>query len=441
MGERLTASARLTRTVCDCLGTKSNGVRMSNGARTVVGASLAIFFHGSLVFGMPGLMSSVWGKELGISSGALSLVMFFLLAALGTFMFFVGKWTVLYGAKRLILVGTVLAAIAAALTALVSNVWMIYLWAFLIGAASCFVYSPGINVAQQWFPHIKGTVSGIVNLTFGIAAAIMVPIYRLWLESYGQTTLALIIAALTLVLGLLGTGLIVLPTPGATPQHAKTQDAKKQDAKTQDAKKQDAKRGDGPLALTPTEAVRTKSFWLLWVVWALMGAAGITMVTQSVRYGLHLGFGLAAASGILASFNLTNGLSRLASGVLSDRLGRKLTLALSFVLAGAAYFVLPHTSSLSVIMLLAAGVGFGYGTLFACSAPLIAECFGLKHFGVIFGLVFTSFGFVSGLVGPVATGLILDATGNSYSTAFLFLGALCLASAGLVMAIRQPDSQ
>jgi len=80
-------------------------------------------------------------------------------------------------------------------------------------------------------------------------------------------------------------------------------------------------------------------------------------------------------------------------------------------------------------------VGFGYVTLFACSAPLIAECFGLKHFGVIFGLVFTSFGFVSGLVGPVATGLILRATDNSYSAAFMFLGLLCLVSAALVLQI------
>ncbi|MBT9136321.1 MAG: hypothetical protein DDT34_01395 [Firmicutes bacterium] len=145
----------------------------------------------------------------------------------------------------------------------------------------------------------------------------------------------------------------------------------------------------------------------------------------------------AAASGILASFNLTNGLSRLVSGVVSDKLGRKQTLALSFVLAGAAYFVLPQTSSLGIIMLLAAAVGFGYGTLFACSAPLIAECFGLKHFGVIFGLVFTSFGFVSGLVGPVATGLILDHTGTNYGAAFAFLGALCVVSAVLVMSVAE----
>ncbi len=396
----------------------------SNGIRTLVGASLAIFFHGSLVFGLPGLMSPVWGERLKIGSGALSLVMFFLLAALGIFMFFVGKWTARYGAKRLIMVGTLLAAAAAAMTAIIDNVWMIYAWAFLIGAASCFVYSPGINVVQQWFPHIKGTVSGVVNMTFGIAAAIMVPLYRVWLDSYGVEVMALAAACLTLVLGLLGSQLIVLPQPVTPPQGTKAEATSSVRAEAR--------------ALTPAAAVRTRNFWLLWVVWALMGAAGITMVTQSVRFGLHLGFGFAAASGILASFNLTNGLSRLVSGVVSDKLGRKQTLALSFILAGVAYFVLPHTSSLGIIMLLAAAVGFGYGTLFACSAPLIAECFGPKHFGVIFGLVFTSFGFVSGLVGPVATGMILDHTSTNYGAAFAFLGALCVVSAVFVMSVAEP---
>lgn len=389
----------------------------------VVGAAAAIFFPGSLVFGLPGLMSPVWGESLGVSAGALSYVMFFLLAALGIFMFVVGKWTARVGAKSLIMIGTVLAALAAAMTAVVTNVWMIYGWAFLIGAATCFIYSPGISIVQRCFPHIKGTVSGIVNLTFGISSALLVPLYRLWLDTFGHVTLGLAISATTLVIGLLAAQLIAEPRPvlGHRGSHHQASNA------------------GTPIAMTPAQAVRTKDFWLLWVVWSLMGAAGITMVTQSVRYGLHLGLGLAGASSILAAFNLTNGLSRLISGAVSDVIGRKLTLACSFVAAGAAYLLLAQSHSLGLILVFAAIIGFGYGTLFACSAPLIAELFGLKHFGVIFGLVFTSFGFVSGLLGPVATGLILQSTENSYAAAYIFLGLLCFVSAVLMLFVRQTD--
>ena len=388
----------------------------------VVGAAAAIFFPGSMVFGMPGLMSPVWGESLGVSTGALSYIMFFLLAALGIFMFVVGKWTARLGAKSLIMIGTVLAALAAAMTAVVTNVWMIYGWAFLIGSATCFIYSPGISIVQRCFPRIKGTVSGIVNLTFGISSALLVPLYRLWIDTFGHATLGLAIGATTLIIGLLAAQLIAEPRValGKQDSHHQTVDA-----------------GTVNIAMTPAQAVRTKDFWLLWVVWSLMGAAGITMVTQSVRYGLHLGLSLAGASSILAAFNLTNGLSRLISGVVSDVIGRKLTLVLSFVAAGVAYLLLAQSHSLGLILVLAAIIGFGYGTLFACSAPLVAELFGLKHFGVIFGLVFTSFGFVSGLLGPVATGLILQSTENSYAAAFIFLGLLCFVSAVLMLFVRQ----
>jgi len=390
----------------------------------VVGAAAAIFFPGSLVFGLPGLMSPLWGQSLGVSAGALSYVMFFLLAALGIFMFVVGKWTDRLGAKSLIMIGTVLAALAAALTGVVTNVWMIYGWAFLIGTATCFIYSPGIGIVQKCFPHIKGTVSGIVNLTFGISSALLVPLYRLWLDTLGHVTLGIAISATTLIIGLVAAQLIAEPRPaaGSRAPLATANNAV-----------------NLSITMTPAEAVRTKNFWLLWVVWSLMGAAGITMVTQSVRYGLYLGLGLAGASSILAAFNLTNGLSRIISGAVSDLIGRKLTLAFSFVAAGLAYLLLAQSTSLGLILVLAAIIGFGYGTLFACSAPLIAECFGLKHFGVIFGLVFTSFGFVSGLLGPVATGLILQATQNSYAAAYSFLGLLCLVSAALIVFVKQPE--
>ena len=150
------------------------------GRMAVIGSVVAIFFPGSLIFGFPGLMGPVWREMLQIQSGSLSYTMFFMLAALGVFMFFVGKWTATLGVSRLMAIGTVLTSAATIMVAFVNAVWMIYLWAFLVGSASCFIYSTGINTAQRWFPHRRGLMSGIVNLTFGMSSAIMVTLYR-WL--------------------------------------------------------------------------------------------------------------------------------------------------------------------------------------------------------------------------------------------------------------------
>ncbi len=158
----------------------------------------------------------------------------------------------------------------------------------------------------------------------------------------------------------------------------------------------------------------------------MAGAAGISMTVLSTAYGLSLGFPLHSAILILIAFNLTNGTGRLISGILSDRFGRNRVMSLSFLAAGLAYFIFPWTEGLAGSALLAAVVGFSFGTLFSVSAPLVADCFGMKHFGAIFGLTFAAYGFVAGPMGPALTGLILDMTADNFSLVFLYLGVLCL---------------
>ena len=60
---------------------------------------------------------------------------------------------------------------------------------------------------------------------------------------------------------------------------------------------------------------------MLWITWTLAGAAGVSMTILAPGYGLFLGFPLPSAVLLLTAFNLTNGISRLASGMLSDRMG------------------------------------------------------------------------------------------------------------------------
>ena len=127
---------------------------------------------------------------------------------------------------------------------------------------------------------------------------------------------------------------------------------------------------------------------------------------------------------ILTAFNITNGGSRIIMGFLSDMVGRNLAMSLTFLAAGGAYFLLPHANTLIVLAFLAAVIGFAFGTLFAVSAPLATDCFGLKHFGAIFGLVFTAYGFVSGILGPSLSGYLLDITRGNFTCCLYLSGHL-----------------
>jgi OFA family oxalate/formate antiporter-like MFS transporter len=171
----------------------------------------------------------------------------------------------------------------------------------------------------------------------------------------------------------------------------------------------------------------------------MMGAAGIAMVTLSTTYGLSKGLALESAVLILMAFNITNGTGRLVAGYLSDVIGRNLTMSTAFFAAGFAYFVLPSASSLAACAILAAVVGFAFGTLFSVSAPLVTDCFGLDHFGAIFGLVFTAYGFVAGALGPSLGGRLLDVTGGDYFLVFLYLGAFCILSGLCIRLVESPN--
>jgi OFA family oxalate/formate antiporter-like MFS transporter len=166
------------------------------------------------------------------------------------------------------------------------------------------------------------------------------------------------------------------------------------------------------------------------------GAAGASMLVLATGFGLARGLSLAHAVALLTAFNLTNGFGRLISGYISDTLGRPRTMAISFVGAGLAYLIMPHLADLWLWATLAAVIGFAFGTLFAISGPLTGDCFGMTHFGSIFGLIFTAYGFVSGPLGPWLTGHILDITRNNYTLVFSYLGVMFMVAAGLILLVR-----
>jgi OFA family oxalate/formate antiporter-like MFS transporter len=111
-------------------------------------------------------------------------------------------------------------------------------------------------------------------------------------------------------------------------------------------------------------------------------------------------------------------------------------MAISFSCAGIAYLAMPHLAGLWLWASLAAVIGFAFGTLFAVSGPLAGDCFGMEHFGAIFGLVFTAYGFVAGPLGPWLSGHILDVTRGNYTMVFSLLGLMYLVAAGLILLVQ-----
>jgi len=395
---------------------------IKRGILAIVGASLAIFCSGGFIFGFPGVMASYWQDLFQVGKGAIGNMLFFLLAAVGFFMFFVGRWQEKHGTRPMITIGVILTGLDMFLIAHATNLFWLYLWAFIMGTASCFLYIPGLTTAQRWFPARRGLVAGIVNFTFGVAAAVMAPLFGLLLNSLGYALMNYALGIVTLLIGVIAAQFTEGPQLGLPRSSTPSESAALH----------------GLPSLTVNESLKTSSFWFLWITWALLGAAGIAMVTLSTSFGLSRGFNLESAVILLTAFNAANGSARLITGFLSDIVGRNFTMSAAFIAAGAAYFLLPYSHSLAFMATLAAVIGFAFGTLFGVSAPLATDCFGLEHFGAIFGLVFTAYGFISGIIGPSLAGYILDVTNGNFLAVFAYLGVFCFLSGILIRFVVPP---
>jgi OFA family oxalate/formate antiporter-like MFS transporter len=253
-------------------------------------------------------------------------------------------------------------------------------------------------------------------MAFGLAAAVMSPVFTVLLSSWRYETINLVLGCVALVVGL----------PAATRiRFPETQQSMPADDRAHE-----------PTSRTVVEVLKTRQFWYLWITWVLAGAAGASMLVLATGFGLARGLSLTQAVAILTGFNLTNGGGRLVSGFFSDRLGHSRTMAVSFTAAAFAYLIMPHLAGIWLWAALAAVIGFAFGTLFTVTAPLAGDCFGMAHFGAIFGLIFTAYGFLSGPLGPWLSGYILDLTRSNYTIVFTYLGFMYLAAAGVILLVR-----
>jgi OFA family oxalate/formate antiporter-like MFS transporter len=376
----------------------------------------AIFWPGAFIFGFPGVMRQYWQQTFITDGSGVGRTIFFILIGATSFMYLCGRWQEKCGPGKLAAVGAVICGGSAIWLSTADGMPAVYIWAFLVGASSAFVYVPALTAVQRWYPQRRGLVSGFFNMAFGMAAAVMSPIFAFLLTHLGYGPTNMLLGGTALLIGLTASVLIKFP---------ETDSQGSPDGSV-----------PGSDSWPVRRALRSREFWFLWLTWVMAGAAGASMLVLATGFGLKRGLDLPQAVILLTAFNLTNGGGRLISGFFSDRIGRSQTMAITFFCAAVSYLLLPHSQGIWMWAALAAVIGFAFGTLFAVTAPLAGDCFGMAHFGAIFGLIFTAYGFVSGPLGPWLSGYILDVSGDNYRIVFSYLGLMYLASAGLILFVR-----
>ena len=189
----------------------------------------------------------------------------------------------------------------------------------------------------------------------------------------------------------------------------------------------------------PGEMLKTPLFYLLWIMFAFGAGAGL-MIIGSVTTIAKLGK-IEAGFILVALLAVGNASGRIIAGMLSDKIGRLWTMFIIFIFQAVLMMVLRMgLTDMAAFIAISMLLGFNYGSCLSVFPSAVKDNFGLKNFGVNYGLVFTAWG-VGGFIFPFVSGKLFEmakeTTGTgSYDQAYLMAAAL-LVLAGILTFITR----
>ncbi len=298
------------------------------------------------------------------------------------------------------------------------QLWLLWLGPGVVGGIGLGLgYISPVSTLIKWFPDRRGLATGMAIMGFGGGAMIGSPLADLLMRHFatpddvGVAATFLVLAVVYFAFMLGGAlGYRIPPpdwrpagfVPGAAGAHAVTR----------------------PDRYVPVDRVfRIPQFWLLWTVLCMNVSAGIGVLgmaspmLQEVFGGRLIGSperfadlspaALAAvgtvAAGFTALLSLFNIGGRFFWASLSDRLGRRLTFGLFFVLGGVLYASVPLAAAAGSRLAFVAALGVilsMYGGGFATVPAYLADLFGTQMVGAIHGRLLTAWA-TAGVLGPV----------------------------------------
>ncbi len=335
----------------------------------------------------------------------------------------------------------------------IHQLWLVYLGCGVLGGVGQGLgYITPVSTLIKWFPDRRGMATGFAIMGYGGGAMIGAPLAVALMKNFAATS-SQGVAPTLIAMGVL---YFIVMSAGAFGFRV-------------------APSGWRPTGWVPkttaganamitqhhvhlSRAWKTPQFWLIWAVLCLNVTAGIGVISMASPmfqevFGAKLlgGAGgaldatqkakiVAAAAGLVGLISLFNSLGRLFWASLSDKIGRKTTYCVFFVLGMALYCTLPtlgHLGLAGLFVICVCIILTMYGGGFATVPAYLADIFGTQMVGAIHGRLLTAWS-VAGIVGPVVIAAVREnqiASGVSASLVYdrtlyimaglLFVGLIC----------------
>jgi OFA family oxalate/formate antiporter-like MFS transporter len=277
----------------------------------------------------------------------------------------------------------------------------------------------------KWFPDKRGLAVGLAVGGYGAGSAIFGPLSQLKLiPTYGLPATFQILGAIFLVMTVIGAFLLKNPPAGYRPAGWAPVVTSKHAVTLRE--------------FSPTEMLRTPTFYLMWVGYALGCSAGLMVISQLVPFAKSVGIAAAALSTmtlVVGAFGNASG--RILSGWMSDKLGRinvlRTMIGISMIAMPALYAVGSNVGALYLAVFV---VYWCYGTQLSVNGVAASDFWGTKNAGINYGLLFTAWG-VAGIIGPRIGGVLFDRY-HDYKAAFYTAAVLAAVALLCELMVKRP---
>ncbi len=312
------------------------------------------------------------------------------------------------GTRVTTVVGGVIVGLGYILSSFASQVGTLVLAYGVIGGTGIgIVYGVPILVVSRWFPDKKGLAVGLTIIGFGLSPLITAPLANHLIEAYTvRPTLRLLGLAIMIIISAIAFAM-KLPPRDWHPQPAT------------------ASRAAVPLAVKPTDIFQCRSFYGLWICYAIGTLVGLSAIGISSSVGEELiAIDPALAASSMSLFAVFNGVSRPLFGWLSDRFKPSYIAIFSYTLSFLACILMINARSgeLGTYLVSFCLFWFCLGGWLAMAPTFTLRFFDPDHYAQHYGIVFTAYG-VGALIGTLVTGRTRDWFG-SYNAVFAPLAIL-----------------
>jgi MFS family permease len=305
-----------------------------------------------------------------------------------------------YGARGIMILGATMVSMSfLALSRADSAAAFFVIFVALGVGISASTIIPAALVITSWFREQRGLALGIAfaGIPLGGTGITILASHIVQRSGFRAGYVAMAIPILLIVIPLLA---MFMRTP---PEREKTPEAS----------------GTAALpGLEVSQALRSRSFWLIAIAEVFFATAAIGLRVHLVPFLTGIGYSPTLAAEILGAMFVFSAIGSFAMGAFADQIGGRATLSLVFFTGAIGIAALLGASHL--IAVAAFVVIFGLVRETHVLPIAITESFGAKRLGTLLGLLalFTTFGFAAG---PVIAGRIFDRTGSYTGALLLFI--------------------